>query len=360
MGRIRTIKPEWLVDEMLAAQSDTVRVLSIGLILLADDYGRGRANPAFIRSSIWGYEEPPKSLSDVQKSIQKLVDIHFIELYEIDHQHYYQIRTWNKHQRIDNASRSTVPKPPSAESRGISPRNSAECGDLPNSAEICEILPQNSAGKEGKGEDRKGSERIRKGEDRKGSEGTHTSNPCEQDHSRARAHEAPQVCVCEFSNPEPDSDRPTLPCPPPEAPTASVDPEVAKADLVARALSATHLAVTGHATVISKKNVHLTQLIQWGIEERSDDPVGPIVNAYKAYLNSNGFIKENGYPFAWFAKEPAKYLLAAKPDRKAERSKKAADEYIDKMNTSDKHSVQCPTEIKDLIKTLKGVAANGT
>lgn len=196
--------------------------------------------------------------------------------------------------------------------------------------------------------------------DRQTDRQTHTLETLVPSSTRARMREAPQVCVCDFSNPEPDSDRPTLPCPPPEAPVASVDPEVAKADLVARALSATHLAITGHATVISKKNVHLTQLIQWGIEERSYDPVGPIVNAYKAYLNSNGAIKENGYPFAWFAKEPAKYLLASKPDRKAEKSKKAADEYIDKMNISDKYSVQCPTEIKDLIKTLKGVAANGT
>jgi hypothetical protein len=47
-GRIRTIKPEWLEDELLAAASDEARVLSVALILMADDYGRGRASLATI------------------------------------------------------------------------------------------------------------------------------------------------------------------------------------------------------------------------------------------------------------------------------------------------------------------------
>lgn len=35
--RIRTLKPEWLTDEKMEALEDSARLLSAGLILLADD-----------------------------------------------------------------------------------------------------------------------------------------------------------------------------------------------------------------------------------------------------------------------------------------------------------------------------------
>ena len=41
-GRIRSIKPEWLEDERMVMASSDARVLSIALILMADDYGNGR------------------------------------------------------------------------------------------------------------------------------------------------------------------------------------------------------------------------------------------------------------------------------------------------------------------------------
>ena len=40
--RIRTIKPEWLEDERLALASPPARVMSVALICMADDFGRGR------------------------------------------------------------------------------------------------------------------------------------------------------------------------------------------------------------------------------------------------------------------------------------------------------------------------------
>jgi hypothetical protein len=51
--RIRSIKPEWLDDEKIAGASDEARVLSVALILMSDDYGRGRAALAAIAA----YEE---------------------------------------------------------------------------------------------------------------------------------------------------------------------------------------------------------------------------------------------------------------------------------------------------------------
>ena len=51
--RIRSIKPEWLEDELLAQCSDAARVLSIALILLADDYGNGRAGALYLAGRVF-------------------------------------------------------------------------------------------------------------------------------------------------------------------------------------------------------------------------------------------------------------------------------------------------------------------
>ena len=71
-GRIRTLKPEWMDDERLAALDDSSRVLSAGLILLADDHGNGRAHPMFIGSHVWPYGESHETLMKVERGLSEL------------------------------------------------------------------------------------------------------------------------------------------------------------------------------------------------------------------------------------------------------------------------------------------------
>lgn len=122
------MKPEWLSDEKLGSLSDSERVLTIGLILMSDDYGRGKANPALVRSTIWPYRDPPESLQRITERLQKLSVIGFIRLYEVDGQHYYEISNWSKHQKISHPGRYMEPCPPedsgeSLEDSGESPKN---------------------------------------------------------------------------------------------------------------------------------------------------------------------------------------------------------------------------------------------
>lgn len=112
-GRIRTVKPEWLEDELLASESDTVRLLSIALMLVADDHGRGRAAPAFIASEAWRYDRSPESLTKAREGLMRLSEIRFVTLYEVDGQAYFEIRNWKKHQKVQHAGKPRVP-PPSA------------------------------------------------------------------------------------------------------------------------------------------------------------------------------------------------------------------------------------------------------
>lgn len=118
-GRIRSIKPEWLDDEKLASMSDEARLLSVALILLADDHGNGRANPLFLASRAWPYGDADESLAKLSRGIRELSsntpgateDDSYIVLYTVKKQAYFSIRNWKKHQRVDKPSKPLVPGP---------------------------------------------------------------------------------------------------------------------------------------------------------------------------------------------------------------------------------------------------------
>lgn len=109
--RIRTIKPEWLDDERTACASPEARVMSVALILMADDHGRGRASVAMLGGRIFPGSANPRE--DAAKAREELVSARYVLVYEVDGQEYYQIRNWAKHQRVDRPSASQLPPPPS-------------------------------------------------------------------------------------------------------------------------------------------------------------------------------------------------------------------------------------------------------
>lgn len=118
-GRIRTLKPEWLDDELLAAASDEARVLSAGLILIADDYGNGRASMAGIAAAVWRFElerndgaGAPEVFAKASRAFRELVAIGFMGEWLEGGQRYFAIRNWTRHQRVDKPGKPLVPKPP--------------------------------------------------------------------------------------------------------------------------------------------------------------------------------------------------------------------------------------------------------
>ncbi|MBA2689038.1 MAG: hypothetical protein H0U64_13215 [Gemmatimonadaceae bacterium] len=115
MSRIRSIKPEWLDDEMMAMASPEARVLSVALILLADDYGNGRAGAPLLSGRVF----PGKSIEVVTRSLIELVSFRYVRLYDLDGQRYFSIRKWAEHQRVDKPGVPKVPGPPTAYSADI-------------------------------------------------------------------------------------------------------------------------------------------------------------------------------------------------------------------------------------------------
>jgi len=127
-GRIRTLKPEWLEDEKLGSAGDAARVLSAGLVLLADDYGNGRASAAFIAAHVWTCDmerEPRETLAKASRALRDLTEMGFLTVYEVRGERYFSIRNWEKHQRVDKPGKPRVPGIP--EGFANVSRESREC-----------------------------------------------------------------------------------------------------------------------------------------------------------------------------------------------------------------------------------------
>jgi hypothetical protein len=113
MSRIRTVKPEWIDDEALHAAGVVARLMSVQLVLLADDYGNGRAHPGQLSGRLFWNE--PNGREMVEEGLAKLRECGFLALYEVRGQRYFTIRNWSKHQKVDKPGKPRVPGPGEAQ-----------------------------------------------------------------------------------------------------------------------------------------------------------------------------------------------------------------------------------------------------
>jgi len=145
--RIRTVKPEWLSDERLASCSSDARVLSVALMLMADDEGRGRGSVPTIVADVWRFDlakDDGANAAEVygraRVALRELSGSGFVVLYEVSGQSYFQLPNFRKHQVINKPTPSKIP-PPDATPVGLpEPSGSGEGGK----------------GREGKGNGREG------------------------------------------------------------------------------------------------------------------------------------------------------------------------------------------------------------
>lgn len=118
MARIRTIKPEFWVDEKIVELSFPARLLFIGMWNFADDFGRMVYSPKKIKMQVFPSDE--LNISELFGEIRgkKLVDVYTesrrippnpAECEEIV---YLQIVNFDKHQKVDKRSASKLPAPP--------------------------------------------------------------------------------------------------------------------------------------------------------------------------------------------------------------------------------------------------------
>ena len=111
MARKRMLDPNIWVSEDIAQLSIFARYLFIGMISNADDEGKGRANVAYLKSTIFPYDEDV-STRKVQEALKSIAQHCTIQIYEVDGKQYYAFRNWKKWQKVEKPSPSQIPNPP--------------------------------------------------------------------------------------------------------------------------------------------------------------------------------------------------------------------------------------------------------
>lgn len=139
MARIRSIKPDFFLDEELAALDPLDRLTFIGLWTQADKSGRLEDRPTRLQVQILPYDK-----GTFRERLCRLAAGGFIVRYEVDGHKYIWIRTFDKHQRPHHTeAESCIPRY-EGEVTVIQP---LEHGNMPD-----------SQGMEGKGRERNGRE----------------------------------------------------------------------------------------------------------------------------------------------------------------------------------------------------------
>lgn len=105
--RIRSLKPELPADEKLGACSIPARYLFVMLITQADDDGRMRGNPAFVRAHCLPYDDV--TLQQVDDWLDELSAGGFLTRYTVESERYVALNAWHRNQRIDKPRASQIP-----------------------------------------------------------------------------------------------------------------------------------------------------------------------------------------------------------------------------------------------------------
>lgn len=108
MARIRTVKPEFFADEKLSKLKRDVRLLYIGMWVFSDDYGTVRSNPVWLKSNVFPYDEELRT-NDVKLWLDALVKARMLEPFEYNNEGFYNIRTFDAHQKVEKKSKPMVP-----------------------------------------------------------------------------------------------------------------------------------------------------------------------------------------------------------------------------------------------------------
>ncbi len=107
MARIRTIKPDFFINDSLAELPPLDRLLFIGLWTQADREGRLDDRPTRIKVSILPYDD-----HDIPEALDRLQGKNFIIRYKIKECNYIQINNFLKHQYPNiKEQQSTIPAP---------------------------------------------------------------------------------------------------------------------------------------------------------------------------------------------------------------------------------------------------------
>lgn len=137
--RIRSLKPEFFEDEKVGAISRDARLVTIGLITLADDRGRLHYKPLAILGDI--FPEEAVAMRQMKKWLAEIVGVGLALVYKVAANEYLWLPQFLRHQVVNKPTESILPPHPDdtlAEMPITEAFKAAKCGSDPVS------LPDNS------------------------------------------------------------------------------------------------------------------------------------------------------------------------------------------------------------------------
>lgn len=136
MARLRTLKPSFFTNEVLAEIEPLGRLLFQGLWCLADREGRLEDRPRKIKAEVLPYDD-----CDIDRLLDALAAHGFIRRYQVGEGRYIVVLTFVKHQtpHVREAA-STIPEPPQHQPRRCLAPGEAQPRQVPSTAKIAGIL----------------------------------------------------------------------------------------------------------------------------------------------------------------------------------------------------------------------------
>lgn len=105
------ISPEIWESQNFSELSDLAKIVFISLFSHADDEGRGRADPAFIKNTTFPYDEN-RRVADIKQALSEIALRMSVQFYSVNGIEYYFMTKWERWQKIDKPSKSKLPPPP--------------------------------------------------------------------------------------------------------------------------------------------------------------------------------------------------------------------------------------------------------
>lgn len=108
MARKRMIDPSIWINEDFGTLTNLAKLVYIGLISMADDEGRGKASPAYIKAVLFPYNDDLR-IADIIKTLSEISSTMSVIFYSCDENTYYTLTSWKTWQKIDKPSKSKIP-----------------------------------------------------------------------------------------------------------------------------------------------------------------------------------------------------------------------------------------------------------
>ena len=109
VARKRMIDPSIWINEDFGTLSTLAELVFIGLFSIADDEGRGKASPAYIKAVLFPYKDNLR-IADIEKALQEVSSKMSVIFYSCDENIYYTLISWNTFQTINKPTESKIPE----------------------------------------------------------------------------------------------------------------------------------------------------------------------------------------------------------------------------------------------------------